>query len=80
MKSLVLFSRENCDLCERLAEALSPLIAGRATLDVVDIDEDPELVRRYGLRIPVLIGGDNELSGFPLDVDRVQRYLADSDG
>ena len=80
MKSLVLFSREDCGLCERLAEALSPLIAGRATLDVVDIDDDPALVERYGLRIPVLVGGDNELSGFPLDVDCVERYLADSDG
>ncbi len=80
MKSLVLFSREDCDLCERLSAALSPLIAGRATLEMVDIDDDPALVKRYGLRIPVLVGGDNELSGFPLDVDRVERYLVDSDG
>jgi thioredoxin-like negative regulator of GroEL len=80
MKSLVLFSREDCDHCDRLAEALSPLIAGRAKLEVVDIDDDPALVERYGLRIPVLVGGNNELSGFPLDVDRVERYLAESDG
>lgn len=80
MKALVLFSREDCDLCDRLAEALAPMIAGRATLDIVNIDADPALVERYGLRIPVLVGGDSELGGFPLDVERVERYLANCGG
>jgi hypothetical protein len=80
MKALVLFSREDCHLCERLVEALAPIIEDRATLRIVDIDDDPALVERYGLRIPVLVGDGRELSGYPLDADRVERYLADSDG
>ena len=80
MKSLVLYSRENCHLCERLADALGPMIARRAMLEIVDIDADPALVERYGLRIPVLVGGGRELSAYPLDVDAVERFLADRDG
>lgn len=80
MKPLVLFSRENCHLCDQLRAALAPVIAKRATLEIVDIDTDPALVERYGLRIPVLVGGGRELSGFPLDVAAVERYLASGDG
>ena len=80
MKALVLLSRENCHLCDRMRAALAPLIADRATLEVVDIDGDPELVERYGLRIPVLVGDGRELSGFPLDTAVVERYLAGGDG
>jgi hypothetical protein len=41
----------------------------------VDVDSSPELVRRYGLRIPVLVAGEVELSGYPLDRERVTGYL-----
>jgi hypothetical protein len=80
MKALVLFSREDCLLCDHLIDALVPMIENRATLEVIDIDADPELVDCYGLRIPVLVGEGAELSGYPLDVSRVERYLADNDG
>jgi hypothetical protein len=33
------------------------------------------LERRYGLRIPVLAAGELELSSYPLDRERVRRYL-----
>jgi len=80
MKTLVLFSRENCHLCDRLRAALAPVIADRATLEIVDIDSDPQLVERYGLRIPVLVGGGQELSGFPLNAAALEGYLARGDG
>jgi len=80
MKTLVLYSRENCHLCDRLLAAVAPVIADRATLEIVDIDSDPALIERYGLRIPILVGGDRELSGFPLDTAVLERYLARCDG
>jgi hypothetical protein len=76
VRTLSLYSRPGCHLCEELEAELAPLIAGRAVVDVVDISDDPGLERRYGLRIPVLADGDEELSGFPLDRDRLSRYLA----
>ena len=80
MKTLELYSRAGCHLCDDLAAELAPVIRGRARLTIVDIDEDAELVRRYGLRIPVLVGEGRELSTFPLDVTAVEAYLKGSDG
>jgi len=55
---------------------LEPLLRARdAQLEIVDVDSSPALERRYGLRIPVLVAGDVELSGYPLDRERVVRYL-----
>jgi hypothetical protein len=75
LKTLLLYSRPGCHLCEEVAAELAPLLAGRAALEVVDISDDEELERRYWLRIPVLVDGDTELSGFPLDRAAVQRHL-----
>lgn len=75
MKTLRLYSRPACHLCERLEEELAPLIAGRARLEVIDIDGDIELKKRFGLRIPVLTGGERELSGYPLDIVMLEGYL-----
>lgn len=75
MKVLSLYSRPGCHLCEELEAELAPLIEGRAVIELVDISDDPGLERRYGLRIPVLTDGDQELSEFPLDRDKVLRHL-----
>ena len=76
MRTLILYSRPGCHLCEDLAAQLLPLLRGRATLEIVDVDQSVTLERRYGLRIPVLADGDVELSSYPLDRERVERHLA----
>jgi len=76
MRTLILYSRPECHLCEALTAELLPLLAGRATVRVVDVDETVALERRYGLRIPVLVDGDVEISGYPLDRERVEVHLA----
>ena len=80
MKTLRLFSRPECHLCDELAIALHPLIVGRARLEIVNIDDDLDLKKRYGLRIPVLIGDGHELSTYPLDSAAVEAYLAADNG
>ncbi|HZF30759.1 MAG TPA: glutaredoxin family protein [Gammaproteobacteria bacterium] len=76
MPPLLLYSRPECHLCEALVAELEPLLRARdAQLEIVDVDSNPALERRYGLRIPVLVAGDVELSGYPLDRERVARYL-----
>jgi len=76
MKILKLFTRPGCHLCEQLEEELLPLILGRAQLELVNIDGDLELKKRYGLRIPVLATADRELCGYPLDADALEDYLS----
>ncbi|MDH3420358.1 MAG: glutaredoxin family protein [Gammaproteobacteria bacterium] len=80
MKTLRLFSRPECHLCDELAAALDPIIRGRARLEIVNIDDDLALKKRYGLRIPVLVGDAQELSAYPLNTAAVEAYLAPEHG
>jgi hypothetical protein len=53
--SLYLYSTAGCHLCEQAEALLQPLLrAGLLHLQVVEISHDEDLVRRYGVRIPVL--------------------------
>jgi hypothetical protein len=72
---LTLYGRPECHLCEALVSELVPLLRDGITIETVDVDSSVALERRYGLRIPVLAAGEVEISGYPLDRDRVQRFL-----
>jgi len=79
-RTLTLYSRPGCGLCEEVEAELAEMVRGRpVTVEVVDISEDPELERRYVFAIPVLADGETELSGYPLDRERVARWLAELD-
>jgi len=75
MIKLTLYSRPECHLCEAFLADLMPLLDTNVLVETVDVDSSVALERRYGLRIPVLTAGELELSGYPLDRERVQRYL-----
>lgn len=72
---LTLYTRAECHLCEEMLGALEPLVEGRARIDIVDIDTDETLARRFGLIIPVLMHGEDELSRLRLDSSRVVDLL-----
>jgi predicted thioredoxin/glutaredoxin len=44
-------------------------------IDVVDVDSDPQLVRRYGLNVPVLLLDGTVVCRHRLDADELQRLL-----
>ena len=75
MIKLTLYSRPECHLCEAFLADLMPLLDADVVVETVDVDTSVALERRYGLRIPVLAAGEIELSGYPLNRERVQRYL-----
>ena len=55
MIRLTLMSRPGCHLCEEMRREVDALLAGEPhEWEVVDVDSDPELARRYGDSIPVL--------------------------
>lgn len=76
MKTLTLYSRPDCHLCEQMLRELEQLLQGRAEVRRIDISRNLELLQRYGLRIPVLAAGDEEISAYPLDRAGVERFLA----
>jgi hypothetical protein len=52
---VVLYVRDGCHLCEQFLVELSlDMGPGLKGLEVVDVDREPALAARYGLRVPVL--------------------------
>ena len=76
MQELTLISRTYCHLCHDMEEALKPLLSGyQVSLQVLDVDADPELEAKYDELVPVLLAGKHELCHYFLDVPAVQDYL-----
>ena len=75
--TLTVYSRNDCHLCEEMIEALRGLQGlGRFEIAIVDVDADPELERRHGDKVPVLMHGERELCHFRLDPAAVTAYLS----
>jgi thiol-disulfide isomerase/thioredoxin len=61
MIKLTLYTKPDCCLCDEAFEALERVRAETPfELEAVDISGDPELINRYGERIPVV-----HVSGIP---------------
>jgi len=71
------YSRADCSLCERMLEEMAELLGPQAAtaVQVVDIEGQPELERRYGARLPVLTADDEFVCAYRLDVERVRALL-----
>jgi predicted thioredoxin/glutaredoxin len=74
---LTVVHRQDCDLCDEMVAELASL--GRKIqlppVSIVDVDADPELVRRYGLNVPVLLLDGTVVCKHRLDVDELRRLL-----
>ena len=71
-------SRAECSLCEQLLVELAEMLSATeaAAVQVVDVDQDPVLVRKYGQRVPVLLADGEFVCDYRLDRQRVQRIAA----
>jgi glutaredoxin len=75
--TLTVYSRSYCHLCEEMLEALRSLQGlFHFQVAVVDVDSDPELERRHGEKVPVLMHGERELCHYRLEPSAVTAYLA----
>jgi hypothetical protein len=74
---LTLLYREDCGLCEEMLAELEAL--GRRIplppLEQVEVDSDPELARRHGLHIPVLLLDGTVVCRTRLDSEELSRLL-----
>jgi len=74
---LTVLSRDRCRLCDEMVAALLALNAAFPfVVEVRDVDADPRLAARYGERVPVLLGGEEELCHYRLDAAAVNAWLA----
>ena len=70
---LTLFGRQGCHLCDAMLAALKPcLVAGKVTLQMVDVDGEPDLKVRFDTEVPLLFEGELEIA-VPIIVSRVTR-------
>lgn len=67
-RALTLYTRAGCPLCEDMAAAVEPLLAGGGhRLQPVDVDAEPALKARYGWDVPLLFDGETEICRHELD-------------
>ncbi|MBS1188893.1 MAG: Glutaredoxin 2 [Rhodocyclaceae bacterium] len=75
---LTLMSRSWCHLCHDMEMALAPVAEEfGATVNVVDVDADPQLESLYNELVPVLLHEGRELCHYFLDEPKVREYLSE---
>lgn len=73
---LTLMFRPYCGLCHQMHDALQPYLTEfNATLEIVEIDDFPELEARYNELVPVLLHGEHEICHWHLDESALRDYL-----
>jgi predicted thioredoxin/glutaredoxin len=74
---LTVVQRRDCELCEHMLAELAVLARSIVLppVDVLDVDADPQLLRRYGLDVPVLLLDGSLVCRQRLDVPELKRLL-----
>lgn len=73
---LTLMFREYCGLCHQMRDALQPFQQRYGfELEIIEIDDFPELEEKYNELVPVLLHGDMEICHWHLDATALQNYL-----
>lgn len=73
---LVVFSRDDCALCEEMIDELSAWLAGHGlAVEVRDVDADPATRARFGMKIPVLTLDGRLVCHGRFEAARLERML-----
>ena len=79
MKTLTLYTRVGCHLCDVMKERLD--VIGKThpfTLQLVDIDKDATLKQQYDHEVPVLLVDGAKVAKYRLDEPMLLRRLGDA--
>ena len=76
MKTIQVFTRRGCHLCEQLIEELLPLARHRADVVVHDVDNREEWREAYGMRVPVVEYDGEPVCQYHLDREALARILS----
>ena len=79
---LTVVHRRDCELCEAMLAELAALARHLPLppLEVIDVDSDPQLRRRHGLDVPVLLLDGSVVCRHRLDRDELVRLLTTPPG
>jgi glutaredoxin len=77
-RTLTLYSRAGCHLCEQMLAQLAALnLPNDVSLITVDVDADPALHERFNVKVPVLALDDEILCCHFLDENELRQALID---
>ncbi|HEY9100288.1 MAG TPA: glutaredoxin family protein [Thiobacillus sp.] len=75
-KTLTLFTRDGCPLCDEMSERVQSQLAGTGhTVAAVDVDGDPALKAQYGWEVPLLFDETVEICRHELNLPAFQEWL-----
>ena len=81
MTLVTVYTRVGCHLCEEAERVVREAQAdGEFRLELVDVDRDPELARRYGVRVPVVAVDGEELFEYEVPPDLLRARLGAASG
>jgi predicted thioredoxin/glutaredoxin len=74
---LSLVQRHDCELCQQMLAELERFgrLQPLPPIELVDVDSDPQLQRRHGLHVPVLLLEGTVVCRHRLDAEELQRLL-----
>ncbi|MDO5701322.1 MAG: glutaredoxin family protein [Bowdeniella nasicola] len=78
----MIYTRAGCHLCEVAIHTAREVLAEMGSNDhddgrlhLVDVDADPELLRRFGERVPVVMVGEREIAEYRVSAGQLRRAL-----
>jgi len=73
----IIYSRQGCHLCDVMKDELEAMaMSKKGMIKLVDIDNDPDLKKRFNNQIPVLFVDDVEICHYKLNKKNLLRFLA----
>ena len=82
MPNLLIYSKPDCHLCDKMKAVVRQVAGSRAgvTITEIDITKDPMLVDRYGLEIPVLMIDGRKVAKYRITEKELRRILERAKG
>ena len=79
---LTIYSKPDCHLCHEMKAAVQRVLRGRTDipLEEIDISNDPALLDRYGLEIPVLMIDGRKVAKYRVTEAELTRMIGSRDG
>ncbi len=74
-RTVTVYTRRGCHLCDDAIAIVRRVAAGRADVDLVDIDADPALYERYTVRVPVVAVDGVEIADYQVAADQLESAL-----
>lgn len=74
--TVTVYTRQGCHLCDDAIAVVREVATGRARIELIDIDADPDLVERYTIRVPVVAVDGVEIAEYQIAAEQLEAALA----